>query len=252
MYQNAKLQLLFVLLIIISVWSLLSFFNLLPANVVPNPLNVWQAFWSDLISGRIFNDLIASLFRVTGGFALAVFSAIPLGLWIGHSEQLKKVCLPFINFFRNLSPLAWIPFAILWFGIGDIPTIFLIFMAAFFPLALATIAATSNVPQIYYRVAKDYRLTNREILFQITLPAITPQLITALRVTAGLSWLVVVAAEMIAGRDGLGYAIWDARNGLRMDLLVVGMIIIGLIGIIMDKLLQRLTLIPGVRWAYEK
>jgi NitT/TauT family transport system permease protein len=101
--------------------------------------------------------------------------------------------------------LAWIPFAILWFGIGDVPSIFLIFMTAFFPLVLATSAAVASIPAVYFRVARNYDFRGVEFLTQVTLPAIVPQVITALRVTAGLSWVVVVAAEMIAGRDGLGF-----------------------------------------------
>src|SRR4030095_10322641 len=103
-------------------------------------------------------------------------------------------------------------------GIGDPPAIFLIFMAAFFPVVLSTAAAVANVPSVYFRVARDLALPRGELVRAVPLPAIAPQVITTLRVTAGLSWLVVVAAEMIAGRDGLGFAVWDARNGLRIDL----------------------------------
>ncbi len=159
---------------------------------------------------------------------------------------------PAINFFRSLSPLAWIPFAILWFGIGDLPAIFLIFMACFFPVVIATVSAVASIPSVYFRVARDYRFSGVELLTQVTLPAIAPQVITSLRVTAGLAWLVVVAAEMIAGRDGLGFAIWDARNGLRMDLLVGGMIVIGVIGMVIDRVLVRLTKIRSIRWGYER
>lgn len=170
----------------------------------------------------------------------------------GASRTLPH-CLPARDqLFRSLSPLAWIPFAILWFGIGDLPAIFLIFLASFFPLVLATLAAVASIPSVYFRVARDYGFGNTELLTQVTLPAIAPQVITALRVTAGLAWLVVVAAEMIAGRDGLGFAIWDARNGLRMDLLVAGMIVIGVIGVGLDRVLLRLTKIPSVRWGYEQ
>jgi NitT/TauT family transport system permease protein len=151
-----------------------------------------------------------------------------------------------------VSPLAWIPFAILWFGIGDVPSIFLIFMASFFPIIIATIAAVASIPTVYFRVAQDYHFSSMELLTQVTLPAIAPQIITALRVTAGLAWIVVVAAEMIAGRDGLGFAVWDSRNGLRMDLLVVGMIVIGLIGVMIDQLLVQLMKIPSIRWGYER
>jgi NitT/TauT family transport system permease protein len=125
-------------------------------------------------------------------------------------------------------------------------------MAAFFPVVLSTGAAVASIPSVYFRVARDLGLEGGELLWQVTLPAIAPHVITALRVTAGLSWLVVVAAEMIAGRDGLGFAVWDARNGLRIDLLAANMVVIGLIGVALDLLLVGLTRIPSVRWGYER
>ncbi len=195
---------------------------------------------------------MASLFRVTTGFGLAAALGIPVGLWLGVRVRARLALLPAVNFFRSLSPLAWIPFAILWFGIGDVPSIFLIFMTAFFPMVQATSAAVSSIPSVYFRVARNYDFRGVEFLTQVTLPAIVPQVITALRVTAGLSWVVVVAAEMIAGRDGLGFLIWDARNQLRPDLVVVGMVLIGLIGVILDRLLVQLTRIPSVRWGYDR
>jgi len=215
-------------------------------------MDVARGFLEELRTGRLIDDIVASLFRVTTGFGLAALSGIPVGLWLGNHARARVAFLPLINFFRSLSPLAWIPFAILWFGIGDLPTVFLIFMASFFPLVLATVAAVANIPSVYFRVAGDYRFSGTEVLTKVTLPAVAPQVITSLRVTAGLAWLVVVAAEMIAGRAGLGFAIWDARNGLRMDLLVCGMIVIGVIGIVLDRILLQLTKIPSVRWGYER
>jgi NitT/TauT family transport system permease protein len=213
---------------------------------------VLAGFGEEIRSGRLLKDIIASSFRVAIGFALAVALGIPCGLWLGNHARARAALLPAVNFFRSLSPLAWIPFAILWFGIGDAPAIFLIFMATFFPLVLATMSAVAGIPTVYFRVAKEYGMNSREVLAEVTLPAIMPQVITTLRVMAGLAWLVVVAAEMIAGRDGLGFAIWDARNGLRMDLLVVEMIVIGIIGMLIDRLLAQLTKLPGVRWGYER
>jgi NitT/TauT family transport system permease protein len=144
------------------------------------------------------------------------------------------------------------PFAILWFGIGDVPAIFLIFLASLFPLILATTASVATVPAVYYRVARDHGMRGWALVTRVTLPAILPQIITALRVTAGIAWVVVVAAEMVAGRDGLGFAIMDARNGLRTDIVVVEMIVIGVIGIVIDRALFGLTKIPSVRWGYER
>jgi NitT/TauT family transport system permease protein len=241
-----------VLLAALLIWLALSLLKVFPESVFPSPMAVVVGFVEEVRTGRLADDLVASLFRVTTGFALSVFSGIPVGLWLGHHSRSRAAFVPLVNFFRSLSPLAWMPFAILWFGIGDLPAIFLIFMAAFFPIVIATLAAVAGIPSIYFRVAHDYGLSNSEILSQVTLPAIAPQVITSLRVTAGLAWLVVVAAEMIAGRAGLGFAIWDARNGLRMDLLVAGMIVIGVIGVVIDRVLFQLTRISSVRWGYER
>lgn len=241
-----------VLLTALAIWSLLTWLRVFPESVFPSPIAVAKGFGEEISSGRMYNDLVASLFRVTAGFALATVLGIPLGLWLGQGARARIALLPAINFFRSLSPLAWIPFAILWFGIGDKPAIFLIFMASFFPIVLATISAVASIPNVYFRVARDYGIKGFDMLTQVTLPAIAPQVITTLRVTAGLSWLVVVAAEMIAGRDGLGFAIWDARNGLRMDLLVVGMIVIGIIGVVIDRLLVQLMKIESIRWGYDR
>ncbi|PYS50149.1 MAG: sulfonate ABC transporter permease [Acidobacteria bacterium] len=241
-----------VLIIIVALWVLISWLQLFPESEFPSPQSVVQGFGEEIRAGRLFDDLVASLFRVTLGFALAVVLGIPVGLILGDRARARRALLPTVNFFRNLSPLAWIPFAILWFGIGDRPAIFLIFMTSFFPIVLATIAAVASIPAVFFRVAENYGYRGAELLTQVTLPAIAPQVITALRITAGLAWVVVVAAEMIAGRDGLGFAIWDSRNGLRLDLLVVNMIAIGFIGVVIDRLLLQLTKLPNLRWGYER
>ncbi|HEX8844064.1 MAG TPA: ABC transporter permease [Pyrinomonadaceae bacterium] len=249
---KARLLPVAVFILIIALWALLSRLNVFNESLFPSPLAVARGFGEELRAGRLFDDLIASIFRVTTGFALAVALGLPLGLWMGHKARARVALLPTINFFRNLSPLAWIPFAIMWFGIGDKPAIFLIFLTTFFPVVLSTCAAVANIPSVFFRVAENYGYRGASFLTQVTLPAIAPQIITTLRVTAGLAWVVVVAAEMIAGRDGLGFAVWDARNSLRADLLVVAMIVIGLIGVVIDRLLLMLTRIPSVRWGYER
>lgn len=253
--SNTTRSILFPLAVVaalIAVWLAVWKTGAFHESAFPSPLAVLRGFGEELRSGRLFNDLITSLFRVSCGFAIAVVAGIPMGLWLGQKLAARLAFLPIINFFRNLSPLAWIPFAILWFGVGDAASIFLIFLSAFFPVALATMAAVANIPAVYFRVARDYGLEGAGKLTQVTLPAIMPQVVTTLRVTAGLAWLVVVAAEMIAGRDGLGFAVMDSRNGLRTDLLVVEMIVIGLIGVVIDRVLVQLTKIPSVRWGYER
>jgi NitT/TauT family transport system permease protein len=141
---------------------------------------------------------------------------------------------------------------VLWFGIGDPPAIFIIFMATFFQLVLATAAATATVPRVYYKVAEDLGLSRADVVVKVTLPAIMPQLTTALRVAVGVAWMVIVVAEMLAARSGLGFLIIDARNGLRMDLVVCGMITIGTIGVALDFLFSRIPRIRSVRGGFER
>jgi NitT/TauT family transport system permease protein len=235
----------------VFIWSTLWQLGFLNRSVFPSPLAVAQALRSESQSGRLWKDLIVSLYRLVAGFSLAAFLGIAIGLWLGTRSTLRAALLPLMNLARCISPLAWIPFAILWFGIGDAPVIFLVFIATFFPLAVATISSVASIPANYFRVATDFEIAGFQLLTKVMLPATLPQVITALRVSAGIAWVVIVAAEMIAGRDGLGFAIWDARNGLRMDLLVAEMAVIGSLGVISDWLLLRLTTFSSVRWGYE-
>jgi len=241
-----------VLLGFLLVWCLVSYVNLFPGYAMPSPGAVLTSFREELLTGRLFNDIIASLWRVAVGFVIAAILGIPAGLWLGQHLHARQAFAPMLNFFRFLSPLAWIPFAILWFHIGDRPAIFLILMATFFPLVLATMAAVATIPSIYFRVAQDYHYKGIELLTKVTFPAVLPQVITALRVSYGIAWVVIVAAEMVGCQDGLGYGIWEARNGLRLDSAVCYMIIIGLLGMGIDRLLARLTKLPNVRWGYER
>ncbi|HEX8106446.1 MAG TPA: ABC transporter permease [Kofleriaceae bacterium] len=238
--------------LLLAAWWLASAARMFPVGTVPSPAEVASALVSEAHSGRLLENVIASLYRVGWGYLFATITAIPLGLVIGRSASTRDALLPWINFFRNLSPIAWIPFAIIWFGIGDPPAIFLIFLATFFQIVLATAAATASVPRIYYRAAREMEFSPVRVLFEVTLPAILPQLVTALRVAAGVAWMVVVAAEMIAVRSGLGFLIVDARNGLRMDLVVCGMLAIGLIGIALDIVFARLARIDSLRWGFER
>ena len=239
-------------LVLLGIWWAACALDAFPTATVPTPPEVARGFVQELSSGRLVDDVIASLYRVGCSFVLAVIVAVPFGLVLGRSLLARDLMLPWVNFVRSLSPIAWIPFAIVWFGIGDRPAMFIIFIATASQLALATAAAAAAVPSVYYRVAADLGYTRLDTLLRVTLPAIMPQLSIALRVAIGVAWMVVVAAEMIAVRSGLGFLIIDARNALRMDLVVVGMITIGTIGIGLDALFARIARIPSVRWGFER
>jgi NitT/TauT family transport system permease protein len=241
-----------VLIGLLLIWYLISYANLFPGYALPSPGAVLKSFREEIRAGRLVNDIIASLWRVAVGFLISTALGIPAGLWLGQHILARKAFVPMLNFFRFLSPLAWIPFAILWFHIGDRPAIFLIFMASFFPLVLATMASVATIPSIYFRIAQDYNYKGIELLTKVTFPAVLPQVITALRVSYGIGWVVIVAAEMVGCQDGLGYGIWEARNGLRLDSAVCYMIIIGLLGMGIDRLLAQLTKLPNIRWGYDR
>ncbi len=223
-----------------------------PATLVPTPVQAARAILELAEKGLLVRYVVASLFRVTWGYLLALLLAVPLGVLLGLWRRGEEALNPMLQLLRPISPLAWIPTAILWFGVGDLAAMFLIFLASFLPLTLATVHAVHNIEGIHLAAGRNFGLTTRELVRSVIVPAILPQLIVAMRITLGIAWLVVVAAEMIAVSSGLGFLIVDARNaGNRYDLVVAGMILIGLIGVALDLLMRRLERLPAVRWGYE-
>lgn len=231
-------------------WQLVCEFGLIDADT-PTPAATGLALLELARSNRLWSDSIASLYRVTWGFFLAAGIAIPLGLWIGWSTRTYAALNPIVQGLRPISPIAWIPFAILWYGIGDGAGVFLIFYSAFFPICVGTVAAVRNISRVHQRSAMNFGMTGIELFRRVVLPAALPQIITSLRIALGVAWLVIVAAEMVGMDSGLGYLINDARNmGKRYDLVAATMIMIGVIGIVLDALIRRLERFDEVRWGY--
>jgi NitT/TauT family transport system permease protein len=221
------------------------------SDLFPTPGNVARGIVELIQKGLLLKYIVASVFRVSWGFALAVLVGVPLGLVLGWYSRAFQALNPFIQILRPISPIAWIPVAILWFGVSDAAPIFLIFLASVFPITVATIAAVQNMQLVYLRAAQNFGLSTGELFRQVILRACLPQIITGIRIALGVAWLVVVAAEMIAVNSGLGYLIIDARNaGKRYDLVVAGMVMIGLIGLILDLLVRQLEKFDEVRWGY--
>jgi len=160
---------------------------------------------------------------------------------------------PILQILRPISPLAWIPIAILWFGVGDLAAIFLIFVGCFFPLMLTAINAVQSIPAVYVNAGRNFGLSSASLVARVLYPAVVPNLIVGLRITLGIAWLVVVAAEMIAVSSGLGFLIVDARNaGNRYDLVIAGMLIIGLIGLLLDWGMRQMEKVKSFRWSYSE
>jgi NitT/TauT family transport system permease protein len=246
---NKKIILpLITLLCVLSLWELLARFSGWSSNVFPGPTAVLASMEELISNGKLLKNTVASLFRVSMGFSLAVVLGVPLGIVLGRLEIAKLLFNPLVQFLRPISPLAWIPLAMLWFGIGDKPAIFLIFLSSFFPMVVSTSVAVESIRPTFFQVAANFNFTRYEIITKIVIPAITPQVITALRITITIAWLVVVAAEMIAVQSGLGYLILDSRNALRMDYVMVGMIVIGIIGLLLDFIMRALGNIESTAW----
>jgi NitT/TauT family transport system permease protein len=218
------------------------------SGIWPSPWQVLLAARGEVSNGRLLPDWWASVSRIILGGGLAILLGSGLGIALWSFEALRDALRPYVNFLRFVSPISWIPLAILWFGIGDAPVVFLIFISVVFPMAIATLAALQAIPTIFLRVARDFRLSGTNAMFEVVLPAIWPDLLTAIRVVLGVAWVVLVAAEMIAGKQGLGFGIHDARNGMRLDLVVLYMIVIGVTGWWFDRALQWTAARPRLRW----
>lgn len=221
------------------------------SDLFPKPFDVARGIIELLQKGLLLKYVVASLFRVTWGFTLAVLVGVPFGLVLGWYGRAFQAFNPMIQIFRPISPIAWIPVAILWFGITDAAPVFLIFLASVFPITVSAIAAVQNMQPVYLRAARNFGLSRAQLFRRVVFPACLPQLLTGIRIALGIAWLVVVAAEMIAVNSGLGYLIIDARNaGKRYDLVVAGMVMIGLIGLVLDLLVRQLEKFDEVRWGY--
>jgi NitT/TauT family transport system permease protein len=248
-YRVKRLVLPFVALVAVGgLWEVLTVVGGWSESVFPGPVPAARGMWDLIVSGTLFKHTVASLFRVTAGYYLAVIIGLPLGMLLGWWKAGQTMFNPLIQFLRPISPLAWIPLAMLWFGIGDKPAIFLIFLSSFFPLLVSTITAVNHINSLYFQVAANFNFTRLETLTRVIFPAILPSLLPALRISLGIAWLVVVAAEMIAVKSGLGYLILDSRNALRMDYVMDAMLAIGLIGIGLDWIISQLRRIKSVSW----
>ncbi|WP_343729991.1 ABC transporter permease [Duganella sp.] len=221
--------------------------------IFPTPGQVVTGTMELVEDGTLWEHIGASLFRVACGFGLAALVAIPLGLWMGRVDGAYITLNPIFQILRPISPIAWIPIAILWFGVGNLSPVFLIFIASVFPMIVQTAAGVHTIERRYLRAAENFGVSRLVLFKQVIIPAVLPEIIVGMRIALGVAWLVVVAAEMIALRSGLGYLIMDSRNaGNRYDLVVAGMIIIGVIGLILDVVMRKLEGLKSVRWRYGR
>jgi NitT/TauT family transport system permease protein len=240
-----------VIALLIAVWWVVVARSESP--IFPTPWQVVTGAWELVKDGTIWDHIGASLFRVGVGFGLAFLVAIPLGLWMGWVSGAFYTLNPLFQMLRPISPIAWIPVAILWFGIGDLSPIFLIFISSVFPMIVQTTAGVRTIDRRYLRAAANFGVSRWVLFRRVVIPAVLPEIIVGMRIGIGVAWLVVVAAEMIALHSGLGYLIMDSRNaGNRYDLVIASMIIIGVIGLMLDGATRLLERLKTVKWRYVR
>ena len=209
------------------------------ASWLPGPAEALRALAAMARAGELTRHVVASVFRVATGFGLAVAIGIPFGLALGSFAWLHRFANAGIQLLRPISPIAWLPVATLALGGGDLAAIFLIFLAAFFPVAVSTAAAVATVDLKYRRSAANFGVRGVDFARRVLVPAVLPAILTGVRIAVGIAWLVVVAAEMLGVESGLGYLVLDARNQLRYDRVVAAMIVIGAIGLSIDLVVRR-------------
>lgn len=227
-------------ILLIAVWQAAVFLGKYETSLFPPPLQVWEGIVSLIRDGTLFTHLQVSLVRFGIGYVSAVIAAVTLGLILGLLRRAWAVIDPIVQVLRPVSPIAWSPFIVLWFGIGDAPAIVIIFLAAFFPVLLSTVSAMRKVEPIYLKVAQNLEMKRHHLLTKIMFPASFPYIMNGLHIAIGTSWIFLVSGEMVGAQSGLGYLIVDARNMLRLDLVFAGIILIGVCGLLLDQAVSLL------------
>lgn len=226
-------------LIVLTWWGVTSTGNI-PPSILPTLPEVGNAFTDMCRSGEMQKDLIASLSRVVKGYVLASLLGILLGTVTGMSKTASQLLMPTITTIRQIPVIAWIPLIILWCGIGETSKVVIIVLAAFFPVLVNTYSGIVNTPAGYIEVAQMYRLNKWKSFCKVYLPAALPNILVGMKLGLGISWMAVVASELVAATSGIGYRMNYARTMMQSDRVIVCMLVVGLIGIVMDKLISIL------------
>jgi NitT/TauT family transport system permease protein len=244
--------------VLLAVWEACARAGVVSAIVLPAPSAVARRWWAALLpaeafdpavgsrlawlfSGELVADAASSLFRVVVGFLVGTVLALPLGLVMGASARVHALVNPLLQVLRPIPPIAFIPLAILWFGLGNPPAVFLIALGAFFPVLMNTMAGVRQVDELYLRAARNLGAGPGTLFRRVMIPAAMPFILAGMRIGVGTAFIVVIVSEMIAVNDGLGYRILEAREFMWSDKIIAGMLTIGLLGLAIDVGMSRLN-----------
>jgi NitT/TauT family transport system permease protein len=228
-------------LLVIGLWYAIAFSGLINPALVPTPDGVARRFWELLTTARLPLDILMSTQRGVSGGALGIVAAVPVGFLLGWYRNVRTFIDPLMNFFRALPPIALIPLVIVYFGIGELAKIVVLFYASFFAGVIVMYEGIAQISPIYVRVSRTLGATDLEIFRKVIVPLTVPHLLTALRVALGVAWATLVASELIAAQQGLGALIQNASSFFQLDIIYVGIICIGLIALAMDLILRAVA-----------
>lgn len=227
--------------IILVIWAILTTYTgIIPSYLIPSPQEVFEAFKSLLMNGTLIADTADTVTRVILGFVVAAAVAIPLGIIIGWSKTVENYTSFLIGILRPIPPIAWIPFAILWFGLGLGSAIFIIFVGSVFPILINTADGVKRIDKVYIESAYTLGADQLQTIKKVVFPAALPNIITGLKVGMGIALMCTVAAEMIGSNNGLGYLILTATSMLDSASAIVGMLAIGVIGLTFEYIFTRM------------
>ena len=227
-------------IVIIAIWESASLSGKLPSYMLPAPHEILQLFVETLLNGKLFTNIGVSIGRVFSGFFLAAFTAIILGVMISLSKNVETITSLILQILKPIPPIAWIPIAIIWLGIGEGSKIFIIFIGAVFPILTNVIDGISQIDKRFFEVSQVFEIPRKRLIKDVIIPASLPQVMTGLKIGLGNAWICVVAAEMIAATSGIGYMLMDGRSLSMPGQVILSMLVVGIVGKIMDDILQRL------------
>ena len=229
-------------IVLIAIWFLVTNMGWIKPLFLPSPQAVFQQFYEYLTGTAndkpLWQHFLASVLRVSVAFWLAVVTAVPIGIAMGMSRVVRGIFDPPLEFYRPLPPLAYLPLIIIWFGIGELPKVLLIFLSCFAPLALAARAGMRSASQEQINAAYSMGASYWQVIYHVILPAALPDILTGMRIAIGFGWTTLVAAEMVAASVGLGQMVLNASNFLRTDIVIMGIIVIGVVAYGFDLVMR--------------
>lgn len=231
--------------VLLATWAVVTEMGWANELFLPKPQAVWAAFIKTMTKGyqgaTLLQHLGASLYRILVAFALACLIGIPLGVLMGVSRNARALLNPLIEFYRPLPPLGLYTLLVMWLGIGESSKLSLLFLAGLPGIVISTIQAVTSVDPVYVRAAQSLGATRRDLLLHVYLPAAGPLILAGMRISLGFTYTVLVAAEIVAASAGIGWMIWDAAKFLLSDVVIMGLIVLGLTGVVLDLMMRGIA-----------